>query len=146
MARFARQNESFCPTKWPVLKRKMSRFESLFFVKKLQLACFQCFRKPSYFARTRPSDFNFETMALTEAKNEIFVSFFQILGRDASALRNASTSGQDGKTTVLQPAAFLVRFRGPVLLCGLSSGPNRRSLFVPFCIKSVKNGMCCGSG
>ncbi|MBQ4022390.1 MAG: hypothetical protein II612_00140 [Prevotella sp.] len=71
-------------------------------------------------------------MALTEAKNEIFVSFFQILGRHASARKNALTSGRDGKITVLQPAAFLVRFRVPVLLCCLSSGPNRRSFFVPF--------------
>jgi len=112
MARFARQNESFCPTKWPVLKRKMSRFESLFFVKKLQLACFQRFRKPSYFARTRPSDFNFETMALTEAKNEIFVSFFQILGRHASARRNASTSGQDGRSRCCSRWLSLFVFAG----------------------------------
>jgi hypothetical protein len=77
MAHFARQNESFCATKWAILMCKMSRFESGKNVKKTQVLPFQAIRASSYFACTRPSDFYFRTMALTEGKNELFVSFFQ---------------------------------------------------------------------
>jgi hypothetical protein len=76
MAHFVRQNEPFCAAKKAIFKRKMSHFESSKNVKKIQVACCQLFKTLSYFARTRPSDFYFRTMALSEGKNEIFVRSF----------------------------------------------------------------------
>lgn len=55
---------------------KMAHSESLFFVKKTQVLCFQLFRTLSYFACTRPSDFNFRTMAFLKAEIKHFVRFF----------------------------------------------------------------------
>ena len=75
-AHFAHQNDSFCLTKWAVLEFKMGHFERVENVKKTQGACRQHVRTSSYFACTRPSDFNFRTMALTEGKNGCFVRFF----------------------------------------------------------------------
>ena len=76
MAHFVRQNEPFCAAKKAIFKRKMSHFESPKNVKKIQVACCQLFKTLSYFAHTRPSDFYFRTMALSEGKNEIFVRSF----------------------------------------------------------------------
>ena len=56
---------------------KMSRFESGKNVKKTQVPPFQAIRASSYFARTRPSDFYFRTMALTEDFFALFVRIFQ---------------------------------------------------------------------
>jgi len=64
--------------KWAVLNCKMSHFTSHSFVKKIQVLCLQCFKKSSYFAHTRPSDFYFEMMAFSEGKNGVFVKLFQI--------------------------------------------------------------------
>jgi hypothetical protein len=47
-------------------------------VKKTQDACFQHIITFSKFACTRPSDFYFKTMALSEAQNALFVSKIQI--------------------------------------------------------------------
>lgn len=77
MARFARQNESFCVAKWPFSTRKMIHFASAFFVKKSQGALFQRFRKCARFAHTRPSDFYFQTMAFSDDFFRLFVQFFQ---------------------------------------------------------------------
>lgn len=77
MARFARQNESFCVAKWPFSTRKMIHFTSPFFVKKIQGASFQRFRKCARFAHTRPSDFYFQTMAFSDGFFRLFVQFFQ---------------------------------------------------------------------
>ena len=76
MGRFARQNESFCSAKWAILECKMSHFESPENIKKIQVTCFQRFKTSPYFAHTRPPDFNFRKMALTEAQIEIFVRSF----------------------------------------------------------------------
>ncbi len=76
-AHFVRQNDSFCATKRPILTRKMSHFESGKNVKKTQVSCFQRFKTSAKFACTRPPDFNFRTMALSEAQNALFVHFFQ---------------------------------------------------------------------
>jgi hypothetical protein len=54
----------------------MSHFESPENVKKIQVTCFQRFKTSPYFAHTRPPDFNFRKMALTEAQIEIFVRSF----------------------------------------------------------------------
>jgi hypothetical protein len=77
MARFARQNESFCATKWTVFVCKMGRFESRYFVKKRQVLCFQPFTTFSYFACTRPPDFYFRKWAFSEAHFAFFVSKIQ---------------------------------------------------------------------
>jgi len=77
MGRSARQNEPFCSLKRAVLRRKMSHFASVKNVKETEGVCFQFFTTVSYFARTRPPDFFFRTLAFTEGKNELFVRFFQ---------------------------------------------------------------------
>ena len=59
MAHFARQNDSFWKVKWAVLKCKMGHSASDKNVKKIQVLCFQRFRKLSNFAYLRPQDFNF---------------------------------------------------------------------------------------
>ena len=55
----ALQNDSFVKVKWAVLKCKMGHFASAKNVKKIQVLCFQSFRKLSKFAYLRPQDFNF---------------------------------------------------------------------------------------
>ena len=123
MAHSARQNDSFCATKWPILKCKMSHFASHVFVKKLQVACFQCFRRLAYFARTRPSDFYFRMLPFSEAKIELFVSFFQIFTK-----------------------AVVVRFRVTLPLGGCSSSLERRIMFAFFWDEASRktNGMRVG--
>ena len=79
MGHSARQNDSFGKVKWAVLKCKMGHFASVKNVKKIQVLRFQYFIKLSKFAHTRPSDFNFRTMALSEAQIGLFVYFFQKL-------------------------------------------------------------------
>ena len=76
MAHSALQNDSFCSTEWAISKCKMIHFEGPVFVKKIQGLSTQPFRRFAKFACTRPSDFYFEKMALSEAKNEHFVHFF----------------------------------------------------------------------
>jgi len=51
--------------------------EAVVFVKKIQVLSFQAVNPFARFARTRPSDFNFEMMAFLKGKNETFVLFFQ---------------------------------------------------------------------
>jgi len=55
----------------------MGHFASVKNVKKIQVLCFQCFRKLSKFAYLRPSDFYFEKVAFLEGKIALFVLFFQ---------------------------------------------------------------------
>ena len=63
--------------KWAVLMCKMGRFGGRYFVNKLQLLRFQSFMTIAKFARTSPSGFYFSAMALSEAKNELFVNIIQ---------------------------------------------------------------------
>ena len=62
MAHSARQNDSFGKAKWAVLKCKMGHSASAKNVKKIQVLCFQRFRKLSNFAYLRPQVFYFRTI------------------------------------------------------------------------------------
>ena len=59
MGHSTRQNDSFGKVKWAILKCKMGHFASVKNVKKIQVLCFQYFRKLSKFAYLRPQDFYF---------------------------------------------------------------------------------------
>ena len=116
----------------------MSHFESRKNVKKRQVVRFQTVRTFSYFARTRPSDFYFEKMALTEGKNELFVLIFQNVSTVSSQaiftfglsvrpatvglaeqpitnpdIRDNSVTAGDGTTAIADPAATELRHRWP---------------------------------
>jgi len=55
----------------------MIHFEASVFVKKIQDASFQHFRKCVRIAYLRPSDFYFQTMAFSDDFFGLFVQFFQ---------------------------------------------------------------------
>ena len=61
----------------------MSHFESLKNVKKIQELSYQAVRTLSYFACTRPSDFYFRMMALTEGQIALFVKLIQMVQGEA---------------------------------------------------------------
>ena len=61
----------------------MSHFESPKNVKKIQVLSYQAVRTLSKFARTRPSDFYFRMMALTEGQIALFVKLIQMVQGEA---------------------------------------------------------------
>ena len=76
MAHSARQNDSFWKVKWAVLKCKMNHFASVKNVKKIQVLCFQRFKKLAYFAYLRPSDFNFQIIDSQKPFFDFLSEFF----------------------------------------------------------------------
>ena len=78
MAHSAQQNESFCEPKWAVLKCKMGHFASVKNVKKIQVLCFQRFRKLSNFAYLRPQDFNFRIIDSQSTFFDFLSAFFSV--------------------------------------------------------------------
>ena len=99
MGHSARQNDSFWKVKWAVLKCKMGHFASVKNVKKIQVLCFQCFRKLSKFAYLRPQDFNFR---IIESQS----TFFDFLSKEFRTFSTAYGPLQKPLTTSMT-AAFL---------------------------------------
>jgi hypothetical protein len=105
MAHSARQNDSFGKVKWAVLKCKMGHFASDKNVKKIQVLCFQRFRKLSNFAYLRPQDFNFRIID----SQSTFFDFLSKEFRNVSAAcrqRQQVLPPSDG-TPILAPVMLL---------------------------------------
>ena len=94
MGRFARQNDSFEEVKWAILKCKMGHFASVKNVKKIQVLCFQHFRKLSKFAYLRPQDFYFR---IIESQS----TFFDFLSKE---FRTVSTACSQLQQTLPYPS------------------------------------------
>ena len=96
MAHSARQNDSFGKVKWAVLKCKMGHSASAKNVKKIQVLCFQCFRKLSKFAYFRPQDFNFR---IIDSQSTFFDFFVKIIQNRYRRISSAATGPDRGGTS-----------------------------------------------
>ena len=89
MAHSARQNDSFEEVKWAILKCKMGHFASIKNVKKIQVLCFQRFRKLSNFAYLRPQDFYFRIIDSQSTFSDFLSKEFRTVTTTRSQRRQA---------------------------------------------------------
>ena len=112
MGHSARQNDSFGKVKWAVLKCKMGHLASTKNVKKIQVLCFQRFRKLSIFAYLRPQDFNFRIIDSQSTFSDFLSKEFRTVSTNYSQRKQA-----------LSPHASTAFFYPVPLLCPFENMP-----------------------
>ena len=109
MAHSARQNDSFEEVKWAILKCKMGHFASAKNVKKIQVLCFQCFRKLSKFAYLRPQDFNFRIIDSQSTFSDFLSKEFRTVS--AACRHRQQVLPPIGGTPILHLSCFFASLR-----------------------------------